>query len=147
MIPYKHEPFTDFTKEENKAAYLEGLKIVETYLGKEYPIIVGGERIFTDDKTRSYNPSNIEETVGLVSKASKEHAEKAMEATKEAFKTWRETDPSVRADVLLEQLRLQDVVNMNSLHYFLKKVVNLGKKPMLIQLKQSILWNTMLVKC
>lgn len=147
MIPYKHEPFTDFTKEENKAAYLEGLKTVETYLGKEYPIIVGGERIFTDDKTRSYNPSNIEETVGLVSKASKEHAEKAMEAAKEAFKTWRETDPSVRADVLLEQLRLQDVVNMNSLHYFLKKVVNLGKKPMLIQLKQSILWNTMLVKC
>lgn len=100
MIPYKHEPFTDFTKEENKAAYLEGLKTVETYLGKEYPIIVGGERIFTDDKTRSYNPSNIEETVGLVSKASKEHAEKAMEAAKEAFKTWRETDPSVRADVL-----------------------------------------------
>ncbi len=87
MIPYKHEPFTDFTKEENKAAYLEGLKTVETYLGKEYPIIVGGERIFTDDKTRSYNPSNIEETVGLVSKASKEHAEKAMEAAKEAFKT------------------------------------------------------------
>ena len=127
MIPYKHEPFTDFTKEENKAAYLEGLKTVETYLGKEYPIIVGGERIFTDDKTRSYNPSNIEETVGLVSKASKEHAEKAMEAAKEAFKTWRETDPSVRADVLLEQLRLQDVVNMNSLHYFLKKVVNLER--------------------
>ena len=30
MIPYKHEPFTDFTKEENKAAYLEGLKTVET---------------------------------------------------------------------------------------------------------------------
>ncbi|RXY86575.1 L-glutamate gamma-semialdehyde dehydrogenase, partial [Salmonella sp. 3DZ2-4SM] len=60
----------------------------------------GGERIFTEDKTRSYNPSNIEETVGLVSKASKEHAEKAMEAAKEAFKIWRDTDPSVRADVL-----------------------------------------------
>lgn len=37
MIPYKHEPFTDFTIEENKKAFLEGLKTVEAYLGKDYP--------------------------------------------------------------------------------------------------------------
>ena len=26
MIPYKHEPFTDFTIEENQKAYQEGIK-------------------------------------------------------------------------------------------------------------------------
>lgn len=48
MIPYKHEPFTDFTVEENRKAYEEGLKTVERYVGKEYPLIIGGERIITE---------------------------------------------------------------------------------------------------
>ena len=38
MIPYKHEPFTDFTNEENKKAYLNALKQVEGYLGQDYPL-------------------------------------------------------------------------------------------------------------
>lgn len=100
MISYKHEPFTDFTKEENKQAFLKGLEIVNGYLGQDYPIIIGGERIMTDDKTRSYNPANKEETIGNVSKASQEHAEKAMKVATETFETWRKQDPKFRADVL-----------------------------------------------
>ena len=50
MIPYKHEPFTDFTVEENKQAFLEALKQVEGYLGQDYPLIIGGERIMTEEK-------------------------------------------------------------------------------------------------
>ena len=34
--PYKHEPFTDFTIEENRQAYLKALKTVESYLGQDY---------------------------------------------------------------------------------------------------------------
>jgi len=29
MIPYKHEPFTDFSNKENQKAYKEGLKTDE----------------------------------------------------------------------------------------------------------------------
>ena len=100
MIPYKHEPFTDFQKAENREAYEKALKKVEEDLGKEYPLIINGERIYTDDKVRSFNPSNREETIGYVSKANKELAEKALEAAKEAFKTWRTVAPEVRADIL-----------------------------------------------
>ncbi|TDV99805.1 hypothetical protein B0G66_1091, partial [Bacillus badius] len=32
MIPYKHEPFTDFSKPENKKAFEEALQLVESYL-------------------------------------------------------------------------------------------------------------------
>ena len=88
-----------FYERGNKAAYLEGLETVETYLGKEYQLLLEEKRIFTDDKTRSYNPSNIEETVGLVSKASKEHAEKQWKLLKK-LSNMEETDESVRADVL-----------------------------------------------
>lgn len=35
-----------------------------------------------------------------MSKASQAHAEKALEAAKEAFKTWRTVDPKVRANIL-----------------------------------------------
>ncbi|MGG0643269.1 L-glutamate gamma-semialdehyde dehydrogenase [Sporosarcina gallistercoris] len=102
MIPYKHEPFTDFTIEENKKAFQEGLKTVEAYLGKDYPLIVGGERIMTDDKLVSFNPSDKEEVIGRVSKASKDIAEKAMKIADETFNTWRKTEPAMRADILFK---------------------------------------------
>ncbi|MDE3840813.1 L-glutamate gamma-semialdehyde dehydrogenase [Bacillus methanolicus] len=100
--PYKHEPFTDFTVEENRKAYLQGLKTVESYLGQDYDLVIGGERISTEDKIVSINPSNKEEVIGRVSKANKELAEKAMQAAVEAFKTWRKVKPETRADVLFK---------------------------------------------
>ncbi|MFL6561365.1 MAG: aldehyde dehydrogenase family protein, partial [Bacillus sp. (in: firmicutes)] len=100
--PYKHEPFTDFTMEENRQAYLKALKTVEGYLGQDYDLVIGGERIKTEDKIVSYNPSNKEEVIGRVSKASQELAEKAMQAAVDAFKTWKKTKPEVRADVLFK---------------------------------------------
>ncbi|UQD50913.1 L-glutamate gamma-semialdehyde dehydrogenase [Bacillus methanolicus] len=100
--PYKHEPFTDFTVEENRKAYLQGLKTVEGYLGQDYDLVIGGERISTEDKIISINPSNKEEVIGRVSKANKELAEKAMQAAVEAFKTWRKVKPETRADVLFK---------------------------------------------
>ncbi|MDG5471823.1 L-glutamate gamma-semialdehyde dehydrogenase [Jeotgalibacillus sp. ET6] len=100
MIPYKHEPFTDFTVEENKKALQDGLKTVEAYLGQDYPLIIGGERIETEDKIVSYNPGNKNEVVGRVSKADQQLAEKAMQVADETFKTWRKVKPEIRADIL-----------------------------------------------
>ncbi|WP_042357546.1 L-glutamate gamma-semialdehyde dehydrogenase [Bacillus rubiinfantis] len=102
VVPYKHEPFTDFSVEENRQAYLQGLKTVESYLGQDYDLVIGGEKISTEDKIISYNPANKEEIVGRVSKANRELAEKAMQAAVEAFKTWKKTKPEVRADVLFK---------------------------------------------
>ncbi|MFS0637822.1 L-glutamate gamma-semialdehyde dehydrogenase [Mesobacillus foraminis] len=100
--PYKHEPFTNFKDEENRKAYLAGLEAVEQYLGQDYDLLVGGERIATEDKIISCNPANKEEVVGRVSKANREIAEKAMKAAVEAFKTWKKTKPELRADVLFK---------------------------------------------
>jgi len=100
--PYKHEPFTDFSDEKNKEAFLTGLKTVESYLGQDYDLIIGGERISTEDKIISYNPANKSEIIGRVSKANKELAEKAMQVAYETFQTWRKTKPEMRADILLK---------------------------------------------
>ncbi|MFD2045207.1 L-glutamate gamma-semialdehyde dehydrogenase [Ornithinibacillus salinisoli] len=101
VVPYKHEPFTDFTVEENKQLMLDALQKVEADLGKEYPLIIGGERVTTEDKIVSVNPANKNEVVGHVSKANKELAEKAMQVADETFETlWRKSDPKFRADIL-----------------------------------------------
>ncbi|WP_174727798.1 L-glutamate gamma-semialdehyde dehydrogenase [Mesobacillus harenae] len=100
--PYKHEPFSNFKEEDNKRDYITGLKTVESYLGQDYDLLIDGERIATDEKIVSYNPSNKEEVIGRVSKANQDLAEKALVAAVEAFKTWRKVKPETRADVLFK---------------------------------------------
>jgi len=100
VAPYKHEPLTDFSKKENEKAFLEGLKTVESYLGKDYDLVIGGKRISTEEKIVSINPANKEEVIGRVSKANKELAEEAMKEAASAFELWRKTKPEMRADLL-----------------------------------------------
>ncbi|WP_046174411.1 L-glutamate gamma-semialdehyde dehydrogenase [Domibacillus indicus] len=102
MIPYKHEPFTDFSKEANQAAYQKALKKVESGLGGHYPLVIGGERISTEEKIISYNPADKQQVIGSVSKADRVLAEKAMQAALEAFQTWKKVSPDIRADVLFK---------------------------------------------
>jgi 1-pyrroline-5-carboxylate dehydrogenase len=100
--PYRHEPLTDFSNEENRKAYLQGLEKAKSTLGKDYDLVIGGQRISTAEKIISYNPANKSEVIGLVSKANRELAEKAMQAAKSAFQSWRKTNPVMRADVLFK---------------------------------------------
>ncbi|MEH7234542.1 L-glutamate gamma-semialdehyde dehydrogenase [Bacillus sp. JJ1562] len=102
MIPYKHEPFTDFSKEENKQAFEEALQFVESYLGQHYPLVIGTEKVSTVDNIISTNPADKQEVIGKVSKANKELAEKAMQAAVASFETWKKVKPETRADVLFK---------------------------------------------
>jgi 1-pyrroline-5-carboxylate dehydrogenase len=97
---YKHEPFTDFKNEENRAVFQKALANVNEIMGRDYPLVINGERVTTEDKIVSYNPANKEEVVGTVSKAKKEHAEMAVQAATEAFEEWRYWNPEERANIL-----------------------------------------------
>ncbi|MBR2516534.1 L-glutamate gamma-semialdehyde dehydrogenase [Geobacillus sp.] len=98
--PYRNEPLTDFTVEANREAFLAALKKVESELGRDYPLVIGGERVMTEDKITSINPANKAEVIGRVAKATKELAERAMKTADEAFRTWSRTSPEARADIL-----------------------------------------------
>jgi 1-pyrroline-5-carboxylate dehydrogenase len=97
---YRHEPFMDFSVPANKEAYEKGLAVVNADLGKEYPLVIGGEKVTTDSKIVSINPANKEEVVGSVSKATQDHAEQAMQAALTAFESWKKWDPEHRANIL-----------------------------------------------
>ncbi len=100
VTAYKHEPFTDFTVEENKKAFEEALKQVKEELGKNHDLLVDGQRIRTDEQIVSTNPANTKQIVGSVSKANKDIAEKAIQSASEAFEDWRKWDPAARAEIL-----------------------------------------------
>ena len=57
---FRNEPFTDFSKEENANAMRTALAKVKSELGREYPLVIGGERIKTDGKLDSINPATGE---------------------------------------------------------------------------------------
>src|SRR5689334_896936 len=97
---FRNEPFTDFTKEENAQAMRDALEKVGAELGREYPLVIGGERITTESKLESINPANRTQVVGRFNKATKELANRAVEAAAEAFKTWRNTPAEKRAELL-----------------------------------------------
>ena len=97
---FRNEPFTDFSKEENARAMREAIAKVKGELGREYPLVIGGERIRTERKFESYNPANKTEVVGRFQKASEELAGRAVETAHETFQTWRNTPAEQRADLL-----------------------------------------------
>ncbi|HET6669045.1 MAG TPA: L-glutamate gamma-semialdehyde dehydrogenase [Pyrinomonadaceae bacterium] len=97
---FRNEPFTDFSKQENANAMRVALAKVKSELGREYPLVIGGERIKTDGKLDSINPANRTEVVGRFQKATKELATRAVEAAYETFQTWKKTSPQERANLL-----------------------------------------------
>lgn len=125
VVAYKHEPFTDFTVEENRQKMVKALEKVEQDLGKEYPLIIGGERITTEEKIISLNPANKDEVVGYVSKANQALAEKAMQTADETFASWRKSDPKFRADLLF---RAAAIIRRRK-HEFTAHLVKEGGKP------------------
>ena len=97
---FRNEPFTDFSNEENARAMREAIAQVKSELGREYPLVVGGERIETGDFLESVNPAKKTEVVGRFHKASEEIARRAVENANETFKTWRNTPAQERAELL-----------------------------------------------
>ena len=97
---FRNEPFTDFSQEEHARAMREALAKVASELGREYPLVINGERVETGDILESRNPAKKTEVVGRFHKATKELAAQAVERADEAFKSWRHTPPRQRADLL-----------------------------------------------
>ncbi|WP_018131576.1 L-glutamate gamma-semialdehyde dehydrogenase [Effusibacillus pohliae] len=102
MIEFRNEPFTNFADPANKQAMQAALAKVKSELGKEYPLVIGGEKIFTEKKVKSINPGNLDEVVGIQSQADRNLAEKAIQVALETFKTWQYVDPETRAGYLFK---------------------------------------------
>jgi len=104
--PFRNEPATDFTKEENAKAMRAAIEKVRSQLGNEHDLVIGGKRVTTKDKLRSINPANPSELVGLYSRAGATEVEPAMTAALQAFESWSRTSAEERAGLLLRAAEL-----------------------------------------
>src|SRR5882724_5167706 len=97
---FSNEPFTDFIKEENAAAMRAAIEKVRGELGREYPLVINGERITLDEKFESINPAKSSEVVGRFQHGGAAEGKRAVEAAYEAFKSWSKVPAKERADLL-----------------------------------------------
>src|SRR3990172_9534568 len=101
LMPYKPEPYLDFSISENRAAMESALKKVEGELGRHYPLVINGKPVSTKDKITSINPSDTSQVVGTVGKASEKDAENALQAALTAFEEWKKVPWEARARYLI----------------------------------------------
>ena len=104
--PFVNEPLTDFGREENKKAMLEALAYVKERIGAEHDLVIGGERLKTDDRLKSVNPARPNEVVGVFRRATTEMASKAVEVAHQTFQTWQFTPAAERSRYLLDAGRV-----------------------------------------
>jgi 1-pyrroline-5-carboxylate dehydrogenase len=99
---FRNEPYTDFSKDSTRKQMLSAQEKVRAELGREYPLRIGGEQVFSSDKARSLNPSRPSEVVGIVQKATPEMAEKAILAASDYFPVWSQTPAEKRIEMLVK---------------------------------------------
>jgi 1-pyrroline-5-carboxylate dehydrogenase len=103
---FRNEAYLDFTIPANREAMLKAQEKVRAELGRDYPLMLGGERVVTSGKLKSVNPSRPGEIVGTVQKASAEQAAEAVEKAFEYFPTWSQTKAVDRVAMLVKAAAL-----------------------------------------
>jgi 1-pyrroline-5-carboxylate dehydrogenase len=98
---FRNEPYLDFSQPANREAMQKAMEKVRGELGREYDLLIGGERIKTGDLLRSMNPSSPSELVGAHHKATPELARHAVEEAYSYFAEWGASDPQERARLLV----------------------------------------------
>lgn len=103
---FRNEPLADFSVPANRRSMEAALEKVRADFGREYDLLVGGERIKTAEKLRSLNPSHPAEVVGVHQKATPELASRAVESAYAYFAEWSATSAADRIRKLLAAARL-----------------------------------------
>lgn len=101
LMPYRPEPYVNFSDDEPRKKMLEALKLVESQLGRTYPLRIGAEKIETQNTIASINPAKNDQVIGYVGKADSDQAQQAVAAADVAFRSWSRVDPDVRARYLI----------------------------------------------
>ncbi len=122
--PFVNEPIADYRKPENVRAMREAIAKVRAQLGREYDLVIGGQRIRTQDKIVSVNPAIPSEVVGVHQKAGIEQVEPAMNAALAAFQKWQYASIEERTGVLF---RTAEILRRRKFEFNAWLVLEVGK--------------------
>src|ERR1700719_1221485 len=97
---YENAPLVNFAYEQNQERMRAAIEHVRTQLGQKYPIVINGEKIWTDKTIASINPSNPDQVVGHVAEAGIPETERAVKVARDAFDKWSRTSFETRCRLL-----------------------------------------------
>jgi 1-pyrroline-5-carboxylate dehydrogenase len=102
LAPFRNEPYADFKIPETAARMRDALAKVHAQLGREYDLLIGGEKRKSQAKLLSLNPSKPSEIVGIHQKATEQDARDAVESAYAYFPTWAGLSCEERVHYLLK---------------------------------------------
>lgn len=97
---------------------------VRSEFGKEYDLLIAGERRQSASKLESLNPSKPSEVVGIHHKGSEQDARDAVEKAYSYFHVWSETSFEQRAECLV---RIADIIRRRKYEFDAWLVLEAGK--------------------
>ncbi len=121
---YAPENYTDYSQPTHRADYEAALEKVRSMLGRDYPLIIGSERITTEKKISSLNPCKPSQLIGRTSSASQDHALLALQAAWKAFETWKHTPLETRVGVLV---KAASIIKARKLEFNALLTLEIGK--------------------
>ena len=105
---YENSPLVNFVHRQSQEQMRTALREMKAKLGQKYPIVINGQKIWTDHLIDSINPSSPTQVVGAVAEAHVEHAEQAVTAAKKAFEHWCRVSVEHRAGLLERVATIMD---------------------------------------
>jgi 1-pyrroline-5-carboxylate dehydrogenase len=121
---FRNEPFFDFSQADVRAQAEAALAKVRGELGREYDLLIAGERVKTGDLLTSLNPSKSSEVVGRHHKATAGLATRAIESAHAYFSEWSATPA---ADRIARVVRAADIIRGRKLEFDAWLVLEAGK--------------------
>ena len=104
--PFANDPPVDFAVEANRERMRQAVESERANLGKDYPLVIGENRIATAEWLDSVNPARPEQIVGRIAKATTQHAQMAVDAAVAVAPVWRAVPLERRARVLEKMAEL-----------------------------------------
>jgi RHH-type transcriptional regulator, proline utilization regulon repressor / proline dehydrogenase / delta 1-pyrroline-5-carboxylate dehydrogenase len=99
---FKNEPCWDWSRSNNREAFRDALARVRSRLPYRAHLSIGGKKVKSARVITSSNPNSLHEIVGEVSAGGRDEAQRAVEAARNAFPSWRETPANFRAEALFK---------------------------------------------
>jgi RHH-type proline utilization regulon transcriptional repressor/proline dehydrogenase/delta 1-pyrroline-5-carboxylate dehydrogenase len=105
---YENASLVNFVHRESQEKMRAALAEVRTRLGRKYPLVIDGDKVWTANTIASLNPSRPDEIVGHVAEAGIAEADRAAIVAREAFHKWSFTPFEERAQLLERVAAIMD---------------------------------------
>ena len=107
QIPkFKNEPYINWAQGDSRKQQEKEVAKIEAEAGKEYPNIIGAERVYADGKFNSLNPSSPSHIVGVFQQGTSEDAVRALDVAWKVFESWQYVPAEKRANLLFKAAKI-----------------------------------------